>query len=79
LDLWHSKAEGKAAIDYAFHMIMTDVNDGTIGEMDCFYSSWMADTEAGFADADLADAGVIFGTGFAPNTGGPMNYLKAHP
>ena len=28
------------------------------------------------ADADLADAGVIFGTGFAPYTGGPMNYLK---
>jgi 3-hydroxyacyl-CoA dehydrogenase/enoyl-CoA hydratase/3-hydroxybutyryl-CoA epimerase len=29
------------------------------------------------ADADLADAGVIFGTGFAPFTGGPMNFLKA--
>ncbi|MGB2903965.1 MAG: crotonase, partial [Candidatus Dechloromonas phosphoritropha] len=29
------------------------------------------------ADADLADAGVIFGTGFAPFTGGPLNYRKA--
>ena len=29
------------------------------------------------ADADLADAGVIFGTGFAPFTGGPMNYLAS--
>ena len=28
------------------------------------------------ADADLADAGVIFGTGFAPFTGGPLNYAK---
>jgi 3-hydroxyacyl-CoA dehydrogenase/enoyl-CoA hydratase/3-hydroxybutyryl-CoA epimerase len=28
------------------------------------------------ADAELADAGVIFGTGFAPWTGGPMNYLQ---
>jgi 3-hydroxyacyl-CoA dehydrogenase/enoyl-CoA hydratase/3-hydroxybutyryl-CoA epimerase len=28
------------------------------------------------ADADLADAGLIFGTGFAPFTGGPLNYLK---
>lgn len=28
------------------------------------------------ADVDLADAGVIFGTGFAPFTGGPLNYLK---
>ncbi|MBK8336356.1 MAG: enoyl-CoA hydratase/isomerase family protein [Sterolibacteriaceae bacterium] len=31
------------------------------------------------ADADLADAGVIFGTGFAPFTGGPMNHLGARP
>ncbi|BAO27893.1 3-hydroxyacyl-CoA dehydrogenase NAD-binding domain-containing protein [Sulfuritalea hydrogenivorans] len=30
------------------------------------------------ADAELADAGVIFGTGFAPYTGGPMNYLQTH-
>ncbi|WP_345534875.1 3-hydroxyacyl-CoA dehydrogenase NAD-binding domain-containing protein [Viridibacterium curvum] len=28
------------------------------------------------ADADLADAGVIFGTGFAPWTGGPMHYQQ---
>jgi 3-hydroxyacyl-CoA dehydrogenase/enoyl-CoA hydratase/3-hydroxybutyryl-CoA epimerase len=29
------------------------------------------------ADADLADAGVIFATGFAPFTGGPLNYSRA--
>ena len=28
------------------------------------------------ADDDLLDAGIIFGTGFAPFTGGPMHYLK---
>jgi len=28
------------------------------------------------ADADLLDTGVIFGTGFAPFKGGPMNYIK---
>ena len=28
------------------------------------------------ADADLADAGLIFGTGFAPFRGGPMHHLK---
>jgi dihydropyrimidinase len=33
LDSWHAKAEGKAAIDYGFHMIVTDVNDGSIDEM----------------------------------------------
>ncbi len=29
------------------------------------------------ADPDLADAGVIFGTGFAPFTGGPLNFRRA--
>jgi 3-hydroxyacyl-CoA dehydrogenase/enoyl-CoA hydratase/3-hydroxybutyryl-CoA epimerase len=29
------------------------------------------------ADADLADAGVIFGTGFAPFSGGPLNWKRA--
>ncbi len=29
------------------------------------------------ADADLCDAGVIFGTGFAPHRGGPINYLRS--
>jgi len=29
------------------------------------------------ADADLADAGLIFGTGFAPFRGGPLNYMKS--
>lgn len=28
------------------------------------------------ADAELADAGVIFGTGFAPFTGGPLNFRR---
>ena len=32
--------------------------------------------ESVVADADLADAGVIFGTGFAPFTGGPLNFRK---
>lgn len=29
------------------------------------------------ADSDLLDAGMIFGTGFAPFRGGPMHYAKA--
>ncbi len=29
------------------------------------------------ADADLLDAGVVFGTGFAPFRGGPLNYARA--
>jgi dihydropyrimidinase len=33
LDTWHAKAEGKAAVDYAFHMIMTEANASTLEEM----------------------------------------------
>ena len=28
-------------------------------------------------DADLLDAGIIFGTGFAPFRGGPMNHIRS--
>ena len=34
LDAWHAKAEGKASIDYGFHMIISDVNEQTLKEMD---------------------------------------------
>jgi dihydropyrimidinase len=34
LDAWHAKAEGKCAIDYGFHMIVSDVNDSSLKEMD---------------------------------------------
>jgi dihydropyrimidinase len=33
LDTWHGKAEGKAAIDYGFHMIATDVPPPVLEEM----------------------------------------------
>ena len=33
--------------------------------------------EGTVADADLLDAGVIFGTGFAPFRGGPIQYIRA--
>jgi dihydropyrimidinase len=34
LDKWHAKADGRCAIDYAFHMIMADVNEGSLKEME---------------------------------------------
>ncbi len=33
LDTWHAKAEGNAAIDYAFHMIVTDLPDERVPEL----------------------------------------------
>src|SRR5450759_5158877 len=34
METWARKAEGKAVIDYGFHMIITELNDQVEGEMD---------------------------------------------
>ena len=34
LEIWHRKAEGQAAIDYGFHMIVQDLPDYRLSEMD---------------------------------------------
>jgi dihydropyrimidinase len=34
LDAWHQKAEGECAVDYGFHMILSDIGDDTLREMD---------------------------------------------
>src|ERR1017187_8988203 len=34
LDTWHGKADGNCAIDYGFHMIISDVNEQSLKEMD---------------------------------------------
>ncbi|MFE7636417.1 dihydropyrimidinase [Kitasatospora sp. NPDC057518] len=39
LDTWHAKAEGNCAIDYAFHTIVSDVNDAVLKEMDTLVDS----------------------------------------
>ncbi len=33
LETWHRKAEGKCAVDYGFHVAVTDLNDDTIAEI----------------------------------------------
>ncbi len=33
LETWHAKAQGKTAIDYGFHMILTDMDDERLPEM----------------------------------------------
>ncbi|MEE8336046.1 MAG: dihydropyrimidinase [Candidatus Neomarinimicrobiota bacterium] len=33
LDTWHKKAQGQAAIDYGFHMIITDMEENRLQEM----------------------------------------------
>ena len=34
LDAWFAKADGQCAVDYGFHMILSDVNDQSLAEMD---------------------------------------------
>lgn len=34
MDKWHEKADGHCAIDYGFHMIVSDVNDQSLKEME---------------------------------------------
>ncbi|GAA4425953.1 dihydropyrimidinase [Actinokineospora soli] len=34
MDKWHEKAGGHCAVDYSFHMIVSDVNDTTLKEME---------------------------------------------
>ncbi|GGP67000.1 dihydropyrimidinase [Saccharothrix coeruleofusca] len=34
LDKWHTKADGNCAVDYGFHMIVSDVNDTSLKEME---------------------------------------------
>lgn len=62
LDTWHKKAEGKTAIDYAFHMIITDMMDDRLPEMKKLagegvtsYKMFMA-----YPGVFYADDGMIF-------------------
>ena len=33
IDIWHGKAEGKACVDYGFHMAITDMTDSVMDEL----------------------------------------------
>ena len=53
-DTWMKKAEGKAAIDYGFHMIMTELNDQV--ELCLLYTSDAADERS---SGDLGGRRII--------------------
>src|ERR671919_806505 len=62
LDAWHAKAEGKATIDYGFHMIMSDVTDATLAEMDTLVDEGVTDFKlfTAYPGVFLSDDGAIF-------------------
>ncbi len=62
LDRWHAKAEGKAAIDYGFHLIMTDVNEPVAAEMAQVVSEGVTSFKLfmAYPGALMTDDGQIF-------------------
>ena len=62
LDAWHAKAEGNAVADYGFHMIMSDVNDGTLAEMDGLVAEGVPDFKlfTAYPGVFYSDDGAIF-------------------
>src|SRR3990170_4224012 len=62
LDAWLAKAEGNCAIDYGFHMIMSDVNDATLREMDRLVEEGVTDFKlfTAYPGVFLSDDGAIF-------------------
>jgi dihydropyrimidinase len=62
LDAWHAKAEGKATIDYGFHMIMSDVTDATLDEMDVLVAEGVTDFKlfTAYPGVFFSDDGAIF-------------------
>ncbi|CAN5758862.1 dihydropyrimidinase [soil metagenome] len=62
LDAWHAKAQGNACTDYGFHMIISDVNDGTLAEMDQLVEEGVTDFKlfTAYPGVFLSDDGSIF-------------------
>src|SRR6187549_24492 len=62
LDAWHAKAEGKACVDYGFHMIMSDVTDESLAEMDQLVDEGVTDFKlfTAYPGVFFSDDGAIF-------------------
>jgi dihydropyrimidinase len=62
LDAWHAKAEGKTAIDYGFHMIVSDVTDDSLAEMDTLVNEGVTDFKlfTAYPGVFYSDDGAIF-------------------
>ena len=62
LDAWHAKAEGRAVIDYGFHMIISDVTDASLEEMDTLVNEGVTDFKlfTAYPGVFYSDDGAIF-------------------
>ncbi|MGI9222217.1 MAG: 3-hydroxyacyl-CoA dehydrogenase NAD-binding domain-containing protein [Woeseiaceae bacterium] len=71
---FYTWVDGKAQKDDSGDAVPADAQDRLILSMVNEAVACLSDKVV--TDADLLDAGVIFGTGFAPFLGGPINYAR---
>ena len=62
VDVWHGKADGKAAIDYGFHLICTDLPDQRLPEMKALIRQGITSFKLfmAYPGVFLVDDGTIF-------------------
>lgn len=62
LDTWFGKAEGKAAVDYGFHMIMSEVTPATLSEMDAMIAQGVTSFKlfTAYPGVFMVDDGSLF-------------------
>jgi len=62
LDIWMAKADGKAAIDYGFHMIITDLPDHRLNEMNDMVNEGITSFKLflAYPDVLMVDDATIF-------------------
>src|SRR5499427_7771277 len=73
LDVWFAKAEGKACIDYGFHMIVTDLPDQRLPELKALINQGISSFKLfmAYPGVFLVDDGTIFkAMSFAGENGG---------
>jgi len=79
LDTWRRKAEGKAVIDYGFHMIITDLPDKRLTEMDKMVNEGVTSFKLFFAYPNvlMVDDATIFKAMKKTSTNGGLICMHA--
>jgi len=79
LDVWFAKAEGKAAIDYGFHMIVTDLPDSRLGELKAMIDQGVSSFKLfmAYPGVFLVDDGTIFKAMVAAGENGGLVCMHA--
>src|SRR2546422_10841442 len=79
LDVWFSKAQGKAAIDYGFHMILTDLPDQRLAEIKNLIQQGVSSFKLfmAYPGVFLVDDGIIFKAMTAAAEAGGLTCMHA--